>query len=196
MTKVNINPQIVLRPQDLVVLFRLALEQGPPPIYAVLASELSLTASEIHASVDRAVVAQLARKDRAGKASVVREALCQFVLNAARYALPATRGGTRMWDTHRFAYKTAHHRSMPVPNCTRDYLSRHRCNASRHHSQPGWSAFPKNLEIVLCCQPAIFAFAHTMRSLRRTSVADRSLSSLSYASSFPVTDEVIRLAKT
>ena len=93
MAKVNINPQVALRPQDLVVLFRLALERGPPPIYAVLASELSLTASEIHAGVDRAVLAQLARKDRAGKASVVREALCQFVLNAARYAFPATRGG-------------------------------------------------------------------------------------------------------
>lgn len=77
----------------MVVLFRLALERGPPPIYAVLAFELSLTASEIHAGVDRAVLAQLARKDRAGKASVVREALCQFVLNAARYAFPATLGG-------------------------------------------------------------------------------------------------------
>ena len=93
MAKVNINPQVALRPPDLVVLFRLALERGPPPIYAVLASELSLTASEIHAGVDRAVLAQLARKDRAGKASVVREALCQFVLNAAPYAFPATLGG-------------------------------------------------------------------------------------------------------
>ena len=93
MAKVNLNPQVVLRPQDLVVLFRLALEHGPPPTYAVLASELSLTASEIHAGVDRAALAQLARKDPAGKASVVREALRQFVLNAARYAFPATRGG-------------------------------------------------------------------------------------------------------
>jgi hypothetical protein len=93
MPKVKSNPQVVLRPQDLVVLLRLSIEKGPAPTYALLASELSLTASEIHAGVERAVLAQLARKDQAGKAAVVREALRQFVLNGARYAFPATRGG-------------------------------------------------------------------------------------------------------
>lgn len=93
MPKAKSNPQVVLRPQDLVVLLRLSIEKGPAPTYAVLASELSLTASEIHAGVERAVLAQLARKDQAGKAAVVREALRQFVLNGARYAFPATRGG-------------------------------------------------------------------------------------------------------
>jgi len=92
MANAKSNPQVVLRPQDLVVLLRLSLESGPAPTYAALAAELSLSASEIHAGVERAVVAQLARKDRAGKASVVREALRQFVLNGARYAFPATRG--------------------------------------------------------------------------------------------------------
>ena len=53
------NPQIVLRPQDLVVLLRLALERGPAPTYAALAAELGMTASEIHGAVDRAVAAQL-----------------------------------------------------------------------------------------------------------------------------------------
>ncbi len=86
------NPQIVLRPQDLVVLLRLALEQGVAPTYAALASELSLTASEIHAGLERAVVAQLARKDEAGKALVVRDALKLFLQHGARYAFPATRG--------------------------------------------------------------------------------------------------------
>ena len=68
------NPQVVLRPQDLVVLLRLSLEQGVPPTYAVLAGELGLTASEVHAGLERAAIAQLARKDKGGKASVVREA--------------------------------------------------------------------------------------------------------------------------
>ena len=86
------NPQVVLRPQDLVVLLRLSLEAGPAPTYAALSTELGLTASEIHACVERAALAQLARKDRDGKAWVVREALRQFVLNGARYAFPATRG--------------------------------------------------------------------------------------------------------
>lgn len=85
-------PQLVLRPQDLVVLLRLSLEPGAPPSYAALAAELSLTASEIHAGLQRAVVAQLARKDSAGKAYVVRQALRLFVQHGARYAFPATRG--------------------------------------------------------------------------------------------------------
>lgn len=87
------NPQIVLRPQDLVVLLRLSLESGAPPTYATLGSELGLTASEVHAGLERATIAQLARKDKAGKASVVRDALRLFVQHGARYSFPATRGG-------------------------------------------------------------------------------------------------------
>ena len=56
------NPQVVLRPQDLVVLLRLSLESGAPPTYAALGSELGMTASEVHAGLERAVLAQLARK--------------------------------------------------------------------------------------------------------------------------------------
>ncbi len=86
------NPQVVLRPQDLVVLLRISLEKGPPPTYAALGGELGLTASEVHAGLERATLAQLAHKDQAGKASVVREALRMFVQHGARYAFPATRG--------------------------------------------------------------------------------------------------------
>ena len=67
------NPQIVLRPQDLVVLLRLALTPGEVPTNAALAAELGLTASEIHAGLERAVLARLARKDGAGKPAVVRD---------------------------------------------------------------------------------------------------------------------------
>ncbi|THF67563.1 hypothetical protein E6C76_01350 [Pseudothauera nasutitermitis] len=83
---------MVLHPQDLVVLLRLSLEQGPPPTYAALAAELSLTASEVHAGVERARMAQLVRKGADGKPLVVREALRLFVRHGARYCFPATRG--------------------------------------------------------------------------------------------------------
>jgi len=95
MYRAKSNPQIVLRPQDLVVLLRLSLQQGPAPTYAALAAELSLTASEIHAGVERALAAQLARKDASGKPAVVREALRLFVQHGARYCFPATHGGRR-----------------------------------------------------------------------------------------------------
>ena len=75
-----------------MVLLRLALEPDAAPTYAVLASELGLTASEIHAGLERATLAQLARKDQTGKPSVVREALKLFVIHGARYAFPAVHG--------------------------------------------------------------------------------------------------------
>jgi len=86
------NPQIMLRPQDVVVLLRLALQQGPAPTYATLAEELKLTASEIHAGVERATAAQLLRKDAAGKPVVLLESLSLFVQHGLRYCFPATRG--------------------------------------------------------------------------------------------------------
>lgn len=87
------NPQVILRPQDLVVLLRLSMEKGPAPTYATLASAVGLTASAVHAALERATLAQLARKDATGKASVVHDALLLFVQHGARYAFPATRGG-------------------------------------------------------------------------------------------------------
>jgi hypothetical protein len=86
------NPQLVLRPQDVVVLLRLALEKDQMPGYAALAAELGMTASEVHAAVERAVVAQLARKLANGKPVVILAALRAFVQHGARYAFPATQG--------------------------------------------------------------------------------------------------------
>lgn len=85
------NPQLTLRPQDVVVLLRLALEKERMPGYAALAAELGMTASEVHAAVERAVVAQLARKEN-GKPAVTLAALRSFLLHGARYAFPATQG--------------------------------------------------------------------------------------------------------
>ena len=86
------NRQIVLRPQDVVVLLRLSLEPGPAPSYAALAASLKLTASEVHAGVERAMAAQLVRKDGAGKPVVLLESLRLFVQHGVRYCFPATRG--------------------------------------------------------------------------------------------------------
>lgn len=107
------NPQIVLRPQDLVVLLRLALERGPAPTYAVLAAELGMTASEVHGAVERAVSAQLAHKDTGGKATVIFAALRLFIQHGARYCYPVTLGSlTRGLPT---GYATAPLKDLIVP---------------------------------------------------------------------------------
>ena len=88
------NPQLVLGPQDLLVLLRLSLDgaSGDAPSYAALATDLGLTASEVHAAVTRAVAAQLALKDPSGRPRARLEPLRLFVQHGARYCFPATRG--------------------------------------------------------------------------------------------------------
>lgn len=88
------NPQQVLRPQDLLVLLRLSLVRpaDDTPSYAALAAELSLTASEVHGAVGRALAAQLALKDERGRPRARLESLRLFVQHGARYSFPATRG--------------------------------------------------------------------------------------------------------
>lgn len=92
MRRAKSNPQITLKPQDLVILLRLALTPGVVLTYAVLAAELELTASQVHAGLERATLARLARKDSAGKPAVVREALKLFVMHGACYVFPAIHG--------------------------------------------------------------------------------------------------------
>jgi hypothetical protein len=93
MANAKLNEQIALKPQDLVVLLRLSLEKaGSMPTYAALGLELGLAASKVHASVVRALQAQLVFKDADGKPRLVREAFKQFVLHGARYAFPAIHG--------------------------------------------------------------------------------------------------------
>ena len=93
MSRPKSNPQMILRPQDLVVLLRLTLDEGFTPTYAALGAELGLTASETHACIERSVAAQLAHKAPNGKPIIAREALRQFVDYGAQYAFPAVRGG-------------------------------------------------------------------------------------------------------
>lgn len=94
MARSKSNPQLVLRPQDLMVLLRLALvgDEDDAPGYAALAADLGLTASEAHAAIERTAAAQMAVKDRFGRPRVRLEALRLFVQHGARYCFPATRG--------------------------------------------------------------------------------------------------------
>jgi len=86
------NPQISLRPQDVVVLLRLCLDKETPPTYAALAADVCMTASEVHASVNRSIFAQLLRKDADGKPRVLLAQLKLFLQHGVRYCFPVVRG--------------------------------------------------------------------------------------------------------
>ena len=66
-----------------------------------------MTASEVHASVNRSIAAQLIRKDSAGKPCVLIGPLKLFLQHGLRYCFPAGRGEmTRGMPTHRWRAKS------------------------------------------------------------------------------------------
>lgn len=85
------NPQVVLKPQDLVVLLKLLVLGDQHRSFAELAAELSMSASEVHGSVGRAREARLLHL-ATGELQVAKASLKEFLLHGAKYAFPATVG--------------------------------------------------------------------------------------------------------
>jgi len=85
------NQQIALKPQDLMVLLKLAALGDRAVTYGDLAEMLGMSASEVHASIGRAKSARLINIEE-GRPLIVRAALKDFLLHGAKYAFPATLG--------------------------------------------------------------------------------------------------------
>ena len=81
-----------LKPQDLLVLLKAAAHPPQHWTYAALGEALSMSASEAHASVKRAVAAGLAVAGARGEWSPVRPSLLEFALHGVRYVWPAVLG--------------------------------------------------------------------------------------------------------
>jgi hypothetical protein len=81
-----------LKPQDLLVLLKVAAHPPQRWTYAALGEALAMSASEAHASVKRAVASGLAVAPARGEWSPVRPSLLEFVLHGARYVWPTAPG--------------------------------------------------------------------------------------------------------
>lgn len=81
-----------LKPQDLLVLLKVAAHPPRPWTYAELGGALSMSASEAHASVKRAVASGLAVAPARRNWSPVRPGLLEFMLHGVRYVWPAVPG--------------------------------------------------------------------------------------------------------
>lgn len=81
-----------LKPQDLLVLLKVAAHPGQRWTYAALGEALTLSASEVHACVKRAVAAGLAVVRGRGDWAPVRPALTEFAVHGVRYVWPAQPG--------------------------------------------------------------------------------------------------------
>ena len=81
---------MILKPQDIVIMLKLLVRNGSEWSYPTLSYELSMSASEVHAGVKRAVAAQLMDMHR--KIPVKRN-LLEFLIHGVKYAYPPDRGG-------------------------------------------------------------------------------------------------------
>ena len=81
---------MILKPQDIVIMLKLVVRNGSEWSYPALSYELSMSASEVHAGVKRAVAAKLMDMHR--KIPVKRN-LLEFLIHGVKYAYPPDRGG-------------------------------------------------------------------------------------------------------
>ena len=83
---------MILKPQDVVVLLKLVALGSEPWTYQRLAVELSISQSEAHAGVRRAVAARLMSDSNTATGRPILPALEEFLIHGVRYAYPPERG--------------------------------------------------------------------------------------------------------
>src|SRR5689334_20834062 len=81
-----------LKPQDILVLLKLATRGEAAWSYPKIAAELGMSASEVHAAVGRAVLAKLAVADQPKGFRVHTQNLLEFLIHGVKYAFPVARG--------------------------------------------------------------------------------------------------------
>ena len=80
------------KPQDIVVLLKLVAIGPEPWTFQRLSAELSISQSEVHACVRRAVAARLMSDASTTSGRPLREALLEFLIHGVKYAFPPERG--------------------------------------------------------------------------------------------------------
>jgi len=83
---------MILKPQDVVVLLKLVAIGPEPWTFQSLAVALSISQSEVHAGVRRAVAARLMSDATTATGKPVRGALLEFLLHGVKYAYPPEHG--------------------------------------------------------------------------------------------------------
>lgn len=83
---------MILKPQDVVVLLKLVALGDQGWTFQRLAVELSISQSEVHAAVRRAVAARLMTEASSAEGRPARAALLEFLVHGVRYAFPPERG--------------------------------------------------------------------------------------------------------
>jgi hypothetical protein len=86
------NYRMMLKPQDIVVLLKLCgYENNIRPAYATIASELFMSASEVHGAIKRLKNSQLLHSSTDGEKPNL-TSVEEFLIHGVKYAFPEERG--------------------------------------------------------------------------------------------------------
>jgi hypothetical protein len=80
--------EVILKPQDIVVVLKLSVTDDPKLPYSSLGVSLGMSPSEVHAAVQRATQAGLLHP---GSRRPIRAAVMEFLVHGLRYAFPPDR---------------------------------------------------------------------------------------------------------
>lgn len=83
--------QPVLKPQDLLVALKIAVNDERILTFAELGHELSISTSEVHAASQRAEMSRLLTREF-GQLRAARSSLQEFILHGVKYSFPALMG--------------------------------------------------------------------------------------------------------
>ena len=81
---------MILKPQDILILIKLVALEEAEWSYPSLGTELSMSPSEVHSGLKRAVAARLMGEQRRRP---IKRALEEFLIHGVKYAYPPSRGG-------------------------------------------------------------------------------------------------------
>lgn len=86
-----LDKQLVLKPQDLVLAIKIAVNPERDYILIELASQLGMALSAVHGAIQRGEKARLVSRS-GGSLRALRPALTEFVIHGAKYAYPGELG--------------------------------------------------------------------------------------------------------
>ena len=88
---INSSKQPTLKPQDLLVALKIAIHPDRLYTYAELATELSMSVSEVHAAAKRAEISRLLSRSN-NELRAVRTSIQEFLVHGVKYAFPVING--------------------------------------------------------------------------------------------------------
>ena len=86
------NKQLALKPQDVVVAAKISVHKDRGFTYSILADELFMSVSEVHAATKRCELCRLLIKTDEG-ITTIRQSLVEFLTHGIQYVFPAITGG-------------------------------------------------------------------------------------------------------